>query len=78
MHAGGNWKGERSPPLVVTSSVSKYEWMNSSTSYTQQTIHFGIFCQFSLMTFEGTEDAGKILSNDGPCPICDQVLSRRY
>ncbi|XP_057766372.1 E3 ubiquitin-protein ligase CCNB1IP1 homolog isoform X2 [Salvia miltiorrhiza] len=23
-----------------------------------------------------TEDAGKILSNDGSCPICDQVLSR--
>lgn len=30
------------------------------------------------MSFEGTEDAGKILSNDGSCPICDQVLSRRY
>lgn len=23
-----------------------------------------------------TEDAGKILSNDGACPICDQVLSK--
>ncbi|KAI0487926.1 hypothetical protein KFK09_027749 [Dendrobium nobile] len=25
-----------------------------------------------------TEDAGKILSNDGACPICDQVLSRSH
>ena len=25
----------------------------------------------------GTEDAKKILSNDGACPICDQVLSKR-
>uniref|UniRef100_A0A453NVJ1 RING-type domain-containing protein n=1 Tax=Aegilops tauschii subsp. strangulata TaxID=200361 RepID=A0A453NVJ1_AEGTS len=24
-----------------------------------------------------TEDAKKILSNDGACPICDQVLSKR-
>ena len=24
----------------------------------------------------GTEDAKKILSNDGACPICDQVLSK--
>uniref|UniRef100_M4FAL2 RING-type domain-containing protein n=1 Tax=Brassica campestris TaxID=3711 RepID=M4FAL2_BRACM len=23
-----------------------------------------------------TEDASKILSNDGACPICDQVLSK--
>ncbi|GFZ05062.1 RING/U-box superfamily protein [Actinidia rufa] len=25
---------------------------------------------------EGTEDAGKILSNDAACPVCDQVLSK--
>ncbi|KAL0903897.1 hypothetical protein M5K25_025957 [Dendrobium thyrsiflorum] len=25
-----------------------------------------------------TEDAGKIISNDGACPICDQVLSRSH
>ncbi|XP_042028727.1 E3 ubiquitin-protein ligase CCNB1IP1 homolog isoform X2 [Salvia splendens] len=25
-----------------------------------------------------TEDAGRILSNDGSCPICDQVLSRSH
>lgn len=25
-----------------------------------------------------TEDAGKILSNDGACPICDQVLSKSH
>ncbi|XP_020587808.1 E3 ubiquitin-protein ligase CCNB1IP1 homolog isoform X2 [Phalaenopsis equestris] len=25
-----------------------------------------------------TEDAGKILNNDGACPICDQVLSRSH
>ncbi|XP_062087276.1 E3 ubiquitin-protein ligase CCNB1IP1 homolog isoform X5 [Humulus lupulus] len=25
---------------------------------------------------KGTEDASKILSNDGACPICDQVLSK--
>ncbi|KAH0986461.1 hypothetical protein GBA52_013638 [Prunus armeniaca] len=25
---------------------------------------------------EGTEDASKILGNDGACPICDQVLSK--
>ncbi|KAF2581498.1 hypothetical protein F2Q68_00003351 [Brassica cretica] len=24
-----------------------------------------------------TEDANKILSNDGACPICEQVLSKR-
>ncbi|CAG7896497.1 unnamed protein product [Brassica rapa] len=27
-------------------------------------------------TCEGTEDANKILSNDGACPICEQVLSK--
>ncbi|XP_047962152.1 E3 ubiquitin-protein ligase CCNB1IP1 homolog isoform X3 [Salvia hispanica] len=32
----------------------------------------------SLITFEGTEDAGRILSNDGSCPVCDQVLSRSH
>jgi len=26
---------------------------------------------------KGTDDANKILSNDGACPICDQVLSKR-
>ncbi|XP_047953840.1 E3 ubiquitin-protein ligase CCNB1IP1 homolog [Salvia hispanica] len=25
-----------------------------------------------------TEDAGRILSNDGSCPVCDQVLSRSH
>lgn len=78
MHAGGNWKGEQSPPHVVTSCVSKYEWINWHTFYTYQSLHFGVFCQISLITFKGTEDAGRILSNDGSCPICDQVLSRRY
>ncbi|KAJ8423450.1 hypothetical protein Cgig2_009352 [Carnegiea gigantea] len=27
---------------------------------------------------QGTEDASKILSNDGACPICDQVLSKGH
>ncbi|KAK6132585.1 hypothetical protein DH2020_033687 [Rehmannia glutinosa] len=31
----------------------------------------------SLITSKGPEDANKILSNDGACPICDQVLSKR-
>ncbi|GFQ06411.1 E3 ubiquitin-protein ligase ccnb1ip1 homolog [Phtheirospermum japonicum] len=30
----------------------------------------------SLIFCKGTEDASKILSNDGACPICDQVLSK--
>ncbi|RZC46756.1 hypothetical protein C5167_039701 [Papaver somniferum] len=29
-----------------------------------------------LLENTGTDDAGKILSNDGACPICDQVLSK--
>ncbi|KAH0448632.1 hypothetical protein IEQ34_022432 [Dendrobium chrysotoxum] len=32
----------------------------------------------SLKAHKSTEDAGKILSNDGACPICDQVLSRSH
>jgi len=32
----------------------------------------------SLTQLKGTDDANKILSNDGACPICDQVLSKRY
>lgn len=35
-------------------------------------------CMISLITSKGPEDANKILSNDGACPICDQVLSKRY
>lgn len=27
---------------------------------------------------KGTEDANKIISNDAACPVCDQVLSKRY
>ncbi|CAN6933099.1 unnamed protein product, partial [Brassica oleracea] len=30
----------------------------------------------AISTTCGTEDASKILSNDGACPICDQVLSK--
>ncbi|KAG5006655.1 hypothetical protein JHK85_025197 [Glycine max] len=30
----------------------------------------------SLTQLKGTDDANKILSNDGACPICDQVLSK--
>jgi len=34
---------------------------------------------WSLSTIlAGTEDAKKILSNDGACPICDQVLSKSH
>ena len=33
---------------------------------------------FSLMGLKGNEDASKILSNDAACPICDQVLYKRY
>lgn len=33
--------------------------------------------KMTLTPWEGTEDASKILSNDGACPICDQVLSKR-
>ncbi|KAJ0452857.1 putative transcription factor C2H2 family [Helianthus annuus] len=32
--------------------------------------------KLSLMAPKGNEDASKILSNDGACPICDQVLSK--
>ncbi|KAJ1380631.1 putative E3 ubiquitin-protein ligase [Sesbania bispinosa] len=32
----------------------------------------------SLKLLKGTDDANKILSNDGACPVCDQVLSKRY
>ena len=31
----------------------------------------------NLTLWEGTEDASKILSNAGACPVCDQVLSKR-
>ncbi|KAG0514701.1 hypothetical protein BDA96_10G215900 [Sorghum bicolor] len=31
----------------------------------------------AISTTCGTEDVKKILSNDGTCPICDQVLSKR-
>lgn len=39
---------------------------------------FDQFCMISLISSKGPEDANKILSNDGACPICDQVLSKRY
>ncbi|KAL5677958.1 hypothetical protein ACJX0J_014089, partial [Zea mays] len=29
-------------------------------------------------TFDGADDARKILNNDGTCPICDQVLSKSH
>ncbi|PSS05928.1 E3 ubiquitin-protein like [Actinidia chinensis var. chinensis] len=29
-----------------------------------------------ILSLKGTEDAGKILSNDAACPVCDQVLSK--
>lgn len=32
----------------------------------------------SLTAEKGSEDASKILSSDAACPICDQVLSKRY
>lgn len=34
--------------------------------------------KISLIITKGPEDANKILSSDGACPICDQVLSKRY
>ena len=33
--------------------------------------------EVSFTALKGTEDAGKILSNDAACPICDQLLSKR-
>ena len=49
--------------------------MSSSTLQRMNTL---LQFDWSLSTIRaGTEDAKKILSNDGACPICDQVLSKR-
>ena len=48
------------------------------SSATSQRMNNLLQFDWSLSTIlAGTEDAKKILSNDGACPICDQVLSKR-
>jgi len=49
------------------------------SSATSQRMNNLLQFDWSLSTIlAGTEDAKKILSNDGACPICDQVLSKSH
>ncbi|PAN23756.1 hypothetical protein PAHAL_4G114300 [Panicum hallii] len=49
------------------------------SSATLQRMNTLVQFDWSLSTIcAGTEDAKKILSNDGACPICDQVLSKSH
>jgi len=49
------------------------------SSATSQRMNNLLQFDWSLSTIlAGTEDAKKILSNDGVCPICDQVLSKSH
>jgi len=49
------------------------------SSATSQRMNNLLQFDWSLSTIRaGTEDAKKILSNDGACPICDQVLSKSH
>ena len=83
MRAGENWKGEPFPPHVATFYVSgciKKIYLSVLFWFfflVQYIVAVSAFAQSFLNSIKGTDDASKILSNDGACPICDQVLSKR-
>jgi hypothetical protein len=68
--------------LCMNAIFSLSVWSNSNCKEVE--VH--MFCCYWKKTCliltdtscAGTEDAKKILSNDGACPICDQVLSKSW